>query len=176
VAFKLYGGTAVSCADEKSKDGSPSARTLLKESINELLYGSARPRVALDKAGLLVKSTSRSTKTSSFMPLVRWPFRASPKTNGARSCSPTSSMSRDASTASSGCRNFCGVAENLRLLIDATRKWDYPPCRPKREYMQRAKQLCERLEYQNSSFRTHGSVIISVYGPMRIKRNRRARC
>src|SRR5262249_22181778 len=31
--------------------------------------------------------------------------------------------------------------------IDATRKWDYPPVSlPKKEYMERAKQLWERLE------------------------------
>jgi 4-hydroxy-3-polyprenylbenzoate decarboxylase len=33
------------------------------------------------------------------------------------------------------------------MPIDATRKWDYPPVSlPKREYMERAKQLWERLE------------------------------
>ncbi len=33
------------------------------------------------------------------------------------------------------------------LLIDATRKWDYPPVSlPKREFMERARQLWERLE------------------------------
>jgi 4-hydroxy-3-polyprenylbenzoate decarboxylase len=33
------------------------------------------------------------------------------------------------------------------MLIDATRKWDYPPVSlPKKEYMERAKQLWERLE------------------------------
>ena len=35
--------------------------------------------------------------------------------------------------------------------------------------MERAKQLWEDSSYQNSSRRSHGSVIISVYGPMRIK-------
>ena len=33
------------------------------------------------------------------------------------------------------------------MLMDATRKWDYPPVSlPKKEYMERAKQLWERLE------------------------------
>jgi len=33
------------------------------------------------------------------------------------------------------------------MLIDATRKWDYPPVSlPKKEYMERARQLWERLE------------------------------
>ena len=33
------------------------------------------------------------------------------------------------------------------LLIDATRKWDYPPVSlPKREFMEQARQLWERLE------------------------------
>jgi 4-hydroxy-3-polyprenylbenzoate decarboxylase len=33
------------------------------------------------------------------------------------------------------------------LLIDATRKWDYPPVSlPKKEFMERARKLWERLE------------------------------
>ncbi len=39
------------------------------------------------------------------------------------------------------------IAGCSALLIDATRKWDYPPVSlPKREYMERARQLWERLE------------------------------
>ena len=39
------------------------------------------------------------------------------------------------------------IAGSSAMLIDATRKWDYPPVSlPKREYMERAKQLWERLE------------------------------
>ncbi len=39
------------------------------------------------------------------------------------------------------------IAGCSALLIDATRKWDYPPVSlPKREFMERARQLWERLE------------------------------
>jgi 4-hydroxy-3-polyprenylbenzoate decarboxylase len=39
------------------------------------------------------------------------------------------------------------IAGASAMLIDATRKWDYPPVSlPKKEYMERAKQLWERLE------------------------------
>jgi len=39
------------------------------------------------------------------------------------------------------------IAGSSAMLIDATRKWDYPPVSlPKKEYMERAKQLWERLE------------------------------
>ena len=72
------------------------------------------------------------------MPLVRWPFRASPKTNGARSCSPTSSMSRDASTASQW------LSELWRRRGKSTAADRL--CLPKSEYIERVKQLWERLE------------------------------
>ena len=39
------------------------------------------------------------------------------------------------------------IAGSSAMLMDATRKWDYPPVSlPKKEYMERAKQLWERLE------------------------------
>lgn len=39
------------------------------------------------------------------------------------------------------------IAGASAMLMDATRKWDYPPVSlPKKEYMERAKQLWERLE------------------------------
>jgi 3-polyprenyl-4-hydroxybenzoate decarboxylase len=39
------------------------------------------------------------------------------------------------------------IAGASAMLIDATRKWDYPPVSlPKKEYMERARQLWERLE------------------------------
>lgn len=39
------------------------------------------------------------------------------------------------------------IAGASALLMDATRKWDYPPVSlPRREYMERARQLWERLE------------------------------
>jgi len=44
-------------------------------------------------------------------------------------------------------RVFDPVATGAAMLIDATRKWDYPPVSlPKKEYMERARQLWERLE------------------------------
>jgi 4-hydroxy-3-polyprenylbenzoate decarboxylase len=39
------------------------------------------------------------------------------------------------------------IAGSSAMLMDATRKWAYPPVSlPKKEYMERAKQLWERLE------------------------------
>jgi 4-hydroxy-3-polyprenylbenzoate decarboxylase len=45
------------------------------------------------------------------------------------------------------------------MLMDATRKWDYPPVSlPKKEYMERAKQLWERLELPKLKPQIRGSV------------------
>jgi 4-hydroxy-3-polyprenylbenzoate decarboxylase len=39
------------------------------------------------------------------------------------------------------------IAGASAMLIDATRKWDYPPVSlPKKEYMEHARRLWERLE------------------------------
>ena len=43
--------------------------------------------------------------------------------------------------------SMAGMAASSAVLIDATRKWGYPPVSlPRREYMERARQLWERLE------------------------------
>jgi hypothetical protein len=53
------------------------------------------------------------------------------------------------------------------MLIDATRKWIIPGNRAEKEFMERAKQLWERLELPKLKPQDHGSATISACGPTR---------
>lgn len=60
--FKLYGGTAVSCAHEESKDD-PQAQGHCSRRVLMSYYRDLRDHVvALDKAGLLVKIDEQINK------------------------------------------------------------------------------------------------------------------
>lgn len=80
------------------------------------------------------------------MPLVRWPSRGlsedEPRAFMFTNVIDVKGRKYDIQRLSDLWRR----AENLRLLIDATRNGTIRRCLPKREYMERAKQLWERLE------------------------------
>ena len=101
------------------------------------------------------------------MPLVRWPSRGlsedEPRAFMFTNVIDVKGRKYDIQRLSDLWRR----AENLRLLIDATRKWDYPPVSSEeRIYGARQAALGTTRVTKTQAAGPMGSVIISVYGPM----------